>query len=304
MLDTDGDGAADEVVVPTPTSPPGPASPITIHRSDGDLVFVAGDLQVGYPLALGDLNRDGHTDFAVPVGTGPSTADVVIAQPLSPGTYEVFDVGITLPQASYAAVGVGDQDTDGFDDVGIGTVPSDQVATIASGRDLIAPGPGGALSSIPPSIVAMRGPLAAVIALHASGPPGLVELLGAPLAEGSTALVVHDSERTIELQVTQRLVSNDSGFGINLHVTGLLDANGHHIVRVDSSSRNQGSSSFEWDLDPCLTPADVAMEQAHNAATATTDELPRTGADIGGYVALASLSILAGIGLKIMSNLR
>jgi LPXTG-motif cell wall-anchored protein len=256
-------------------------------------------------LALGDLNGDGHTDFAVPVATGPSTADdVIVAQALSPGTYDVFEFGITLPQGSFAAMGVADQDADGFDDVGIGTVSSNQVNTVASGRDLIAPGPASSLSSIPPSIVAMQGTLAAVITLRVSGPPALVELLGAPLDEGSIALVAHDAGRTIDLEVTQRLVSTDSGFGINQLVNGFLDTAGHHIVRIESSSRNQGSSTFEWDLDPCLVPADSGTPPTDNAATVTNDELPRTGSHTNRDLSLAALSILVGIGLVVTSSVR
>jgi hypothetical protein len=266
---------------------------------------MAGNRQVGYPLALGDLNGDGHTDFAVPVATGPSTADdVIVAQALPPGTYDVFEVGITLPQGSFAAVGVGDQDADGLDDVGIGTVSSNQVNSVASGQDLIAPGPGSDLSSIPASIVAIQGTLAAVITLRASGPPALVELLGSPLAEGSTALVAHDSGRGIGLQVTQRLVSNDSGFGINQHVNGFLDKAGHHIVRVESSNRNQGASSFEWDLDPCLAPTRSGAQPTDNATTLTNNELPRTGSHTNRDVSLGALSILAGIGLVLTAHVR
>ena len=305
MLDTDADGAADKVV---PSSPTAVTRTVTLTRGDGDVVLTRRNGYVVPPVSLGDLNADGRSDFTVASGTGDPSANppsgtvlVVIAGPLAPGTYDVTDIGVRMPPAPFVTTGVGDQNADGFDDVAAGT---DVIADrIISGPEVLAPGPGGELTSLPPSIVPIQGTIAAAFRLADSGPPALADTIAGVqlLPAGTVAVFVHDGDDIAQLATTMPLAPNDSGpVGI---INAFLDTNGHHIVELKTDSRS-GTSQFDWDLDvgPCTST--ISTDTSDPTTTQPTTHLARTGTTPLRPLELGIATLLFGVGLLALSESR
>ena len=182
--DSDGDGRPDVI------EDAGGSSGITIRRGDGTVTFVpdadrAGTTttrltldepgsdrrpMVGYARGQGDLDGDGRDELYVRQFVPRQTTrgglhvddvrDFVVPGVVGPGVHEVDAVGIELPQGDPGPLGwpsfgvegpMGDRNGNGTIDVEVSTRPH-QVDTldIVEGRELMRPGPGGRLASLPP----------------------------------------------------------------------------------------------------------------------------------------------------------
>lgn len=310
IRDTDGDGIADTVdVAPDFLS-------ITIHRGDGDVILTnppSGQLS-GIEW-LGDLNGDGRIDFRVTAYTSDlahPTTDVIVPAPSTPGTYDVLAIGVAvsnglpgpdslpignLKTGGVDLLGVGDQNGDGLDDAHISTYPVPVPDIIASGADLLAPGPGGQLTTLPTSVVALEGRLVGVFALDASAPTELADF-----DRPNHTLIVRDGPTVTRLA--------EAGGDETSRAEAFLSTDGHHIVELGTSGRG-GESTQMWDLDdPCSAATLVAPTTA--PPTTASDEgltqpsaaLPRTGKSSSQLVGVAVSCFLLGCAMFSVARAR
>jgi hypothetical protein len=147
-FDTDADGAED-TIEPADGSP---VRKLTVHRGSGDLVL-SGDPTIsagsavilGPPISIGDSDGDGRSEVAVTTydASGAASGFYLVPGSTPDGKHEPAEVGIRLLAGSPArSVAAGDVDGDGADDVVIGD--GSGRSFVLSGRDVTAPGPGGA----------------------------------------------------------------------------------------------------------------------------------------------------------------
>ena len=193
---------------------------------------------------IGDLNGDGHDETAVATTTGPDDPGnepiVVVPGTVGSGGHDPLAVGIRLPVDSGqggSAIGVGDVNGDGADDV---AMTSGIQLVVVSGRDLMAPGPGARLDHVP-------APIAVV-------PAGALGWLS--LAAGASPVIGHLDGDSLELLTTPDItlkLDDAVPAGATPSVSAYLSG-GHRIVVLSSDTGRSGSTEQQmWDLDaPCV----------------------------------------------------
>ena len=138
VFDSDGDGVEDTVDGATDAVVPA----ITVHRGSGDLVFTAPDGVIARPQQFArDFDGDGRSEIEVSTADalGQLGSTYLVAGSTADGIYDPADAGVLTPGRIPFGMETGDVDGDGAQDL----VNGDLRTTVISGRDLMAPGPGG-----------------------------------------------------------------------------------------------------------------------------------------------------------------
>lgn len=247
--DTDGDGRPDTVEHLSQV--------LVIGRGDGQLVLRAPEGgSVGVPsgrITIGDLDGDGRDDIFVFTATGPvvderiDTVYVVLGStPAGEHDTDVVGIEMPVPLGGYF-VGVGDQDGDGADDVATGPGPD---TLIISGRQLVAPGPGGSLSALPEPLRTVPGMVMGALQLT----PGAAPILALTHAdEGTVVEVTLLTDPPLALRTDR--VPFGPGRLPEAHVSGFL-SDGDRIVTLGYGPNRSGSAArWMWNLDDlCASP--------------------------------------------------
>lgn len=238
VIDTDGDGIADEVT----EEPGGSASDhvVRIDRAEGSIRLhvdlVDFDRAGRNVRPVGDLDGDGRSEVVI--------GSYLVRGALDPGEYDVVDVGVALP--SGAVEPAGDQDGDETDDLVVGTsMGGDGTSHLVDGPTAMAPGPGGALGDLGSSSFPGR-PLSSVDV--GSGPPAV------GIASDEELTLVHGTE-VVRLQI--------NGVGVYSDV-GVVEFEGRRYLSYSNvlmGPAYRGAFSF-WDLaDPCRRLPDTSVGQ-------------------------------------------
>ena len=138
-FDSDGDGVADVVDGATGTVVPS----VTVHRAGGDLTFTTPDGVIARAQPASDLDGDGRSEIeiSIPDTNGNVAFTYLIAGSTPAGSYDPTGAGVLVPGQVPYEFRAGDVDGDGADDFVV-SAPGFG-SWILSGRELMAPGPGG-----------------------------------------------------------------------------------------------------------------------------------------------------------------
>jgi hypothetical protein len=136
-FDSDGDGVEDVVDGATGTVVPA----VTVHRASGDLTFTTAEGVVARAQPAGDLDGDGRSEIEIstPDASGNVAFTYVVPGSTPDGSYDPTAAGVLVPGQVPYEFRAGDVDGDGADDY----VVSGAGSWILSGREIMAPGPGG-----------------------------------------------------------------------------------------------------------------------------------------------------------------
>jgi hypothetical protein len=142
-FDTDGDGRPDgDVNVPASWD-------VRFPRPGSELVLTWPGPGIRQVLGAGDLDGDGRDEVII-VADGSSPGEVLtylLPGSTPAGRRTVAQAAVLVPQPH--VVPVGDQDGDGADDLLVGA-PGGATSFVISGRDALAPGAGGTLTTVDP----------------------------------------------------------------------------------------------------------------------------------------------------------
>ncbi|MFH1465280.1 MAG: MopE-related protein [Pseudomonadota bacterium] len=262
--DLDGDGVPD--VILGSSSANGGAGAVWLWSAPGgatdDITSLGVSLQggsgaqAGMPMGLGDLDDDGHDDFAV---AAPGERTLYLVYGPWTTSSALSDAGLGLRGATggvVALAGRGDTDADGLNDFAVG-LPS----ASSAGEVFVAQGPGSGLSSLYDAQGILSGAAAEDEFGAAVGWAGDLDgdgydelLVGAPGAE----IDFGDQGRVYLFQGP---------------VTGLLDAAGGAVATLDGESSNdragatvRGGGDINGDGSPDLIMAATGNDQAASSA--------------------------------------
>lgn len=219
---------------------------VVIGKGDQAITIGGKNLNVYLPGGktwIGDLNGDGHDDIAVASTTGDASSGqqpmVLISGTVGPGAHDPFAVGVRLPASADQgkAFGVGDINGDGADDV---AMASGSQTVIVSGRDVMAPGPGGRIDQIPAPIAVVPANDGGWFTLAPKTYPVLARVNGASLDFVTTPTV------------SLRIDGDPAALLSSPEISGYL-SHGHRIIVAKYDSGRSGMTQTEmWNLDaPC-----------------------------------------------------
>jgi hypothetical protein len=208
---------------------------------------------VGWPGGrtwIGDLDGDGVDEVLVistrPGGDGgDGMPAVIVPGTVAPGLQDPFEVGITLPidgAKGQGALGIGDIDGDGADDVMMPNPSDPSTVVVVSGRTLMAPGAGGSLPEVPESI-ATADPAQALASANGllTLAPGTDPVAGRMTAEGLELL----TEPVTRLRTDDQLDGAAGSPVLTAYRSG-----GHRIVVLRTDAGRSGVTLTQmWDLD-------------------------------------------------------
>jgi hypothetical protein len=234
-----------------PDQATGQSGIVVLGTGDSQIAIGGANRIVGWPGGrtwIGDLDGDGHDEMAV-ISTGEGQYAgtqhvIVVPGTIGPGLHDPFSVGVVLPtdaQQGQWIMGVGDVDGDGADDV---LMSNGDRLVVVSGRDLMAPGPGGHIDVAPTPI--------------AVPPPDIAGWLS--LAPATRPVVARIMNSTLELvtdpTVSLRIADTINGAPLDLIGNPIVSAylsSGHRIVVLSTDAGRSGINQRQmWDLDaPC-----------------------------------------------------
>jgi hypothetical protein len=256
MFDSDADGAEDTVEGATGSVVPS----IVVHRGSGDLTFTA-ERGVAAPTAQSGSDHDGDGRSEILVGVADQAGNVestyVVPGSTPDGSHHPADVGILVSLWMPAIEQrIGDFDGDGADDLAF---PLQSSVHLLTGRDLMAPGPGGAFDG---QLRQISGRLIGTV----------------PITTALDALVLVEAadEATLWLNgATLRFTAANSGFGFAPDIGHLLfarvvDGPGDDVwLHVGRNRERPGiGDRWAWDLDAlCGEPAGPPLGDDGRPAT-------------------------------------
>jgi hypothetical protein len=237
--DTDGDGRGDQVTIDLGSG----EQVMVITRGDGEVRIGQRGSNLGELTSrpVGDLDADGRDEVMFLARPSAGGEDQIFVLPGSTptGSHQADDVSIEIP--SYFLFGAGDQ-LDGPGDDLLVTDTADVGSGIVSGREVMAPGPGGRLASFP-------------IAEALAGYPAGVFDLGGP-RPALTTIEDEGSRSVVRLWRDGRATSfatAGADLGEAYLSVSMTRADGRTYLRAGTSDRG-GSTTFTWDVDdPCRT---------------------------------------------------
>lgn len=233
--DTDGDGRGDQVTIDLGSG----EQVMVITRGDGEVRVGQRGSNLGDLTSrpVGDLDGDGRDEVMFLVRpAGPGEDRIFVLPGTTPvGSHQADEVSIEIP--SYFLFGAGDQLEGAGDDL---LVTTEAGAGLVSGREVMAPGPGGRIETFP-------------IATSLEGYPAGVFDLGD--ARPAVATVESGGSRAVVRLVRDGVETSFATAGKDLGDTflsvSMSRADGRTYLRAGAGDRG-GSLGFTWDVDePC-----------------------------------------------------
>jgi hypothetical protein len=235
--DTDGDGRGDQVTIDLGTG----EQVMVITRGDGQVRVGQRGSNLGELTSrpVGDLDGDGRDEvmFLARPADGGEDRIFVLPGSTETGSHQADDVSIEIP--SYFLYGAGDQ-LDGPGDDLLVTDTAEAGSGLVSGREVMAPGAGGRLTSFP-------------IAEALAGYPAGVFDLGD--ARPALATVEDEGSRSVVRLWRDGRATSFATAGADLGdaflSVSMTRAEGRTYLRAGTGDRG-GSTTFTWDVDdPC-----------------------------------------------------